>query len=841
MQKLLTAVVGLVLMATALCAAPPAGSMKFNAYTTNDTASIDARIAGLPGIGGVGTSNAFLKLNGLGTNGTFWATNGDAAALTIRAPGVEPQWKLTPNAIIGYDGGVQALSFSSTGDGNLAGDLFAHGFYDTSATRTRVNSARAVAASNIWDAANVKFWGATGDGVTDDTLAISNAIAHGGRVFVPEGTFTFTPPISGFMLSNNTTIEGVGAASVLKVSSSAGDYDAVFRAAHNGATNFTFRNFRFDQNPTGNTNANIHTAAGYNQRVIYLYLDCQNILVDNVTFDPICGVNTVSVIGTNWQNTVVQNSRFHFVKGATSGAFYDNSAIYLEGPGQTVIGNTFTSDDCETNVAFGAIELHGGQAYMSGNHTTNYQTLVNVVTSSGGDFSPNNIQVVNNMATSAKSAICLWPSLGYTLSDVNVAGNIITINNASRSSSVTNGIGANFWGVGIPLSGANTGLLENVTISRNQVSFDTDQTDYGAFNGQQAGLWLYSQGPANNVIVEGNLIKNSPKLGVYAMFSPGATNLILRDNVIVDAGRNTTAGFRAGLFLGNKVHGQIKNNTFHDSTGAIGEYWISPQQTNGSQLLVAGNVMSTNLVSDVAFPSPVGMDYTFFADASLFTKLQATQLVGMVVVTSTNVGINTPNPISSAALEVGGRVWGRLTNTGVSMVGSGSNSNFQVTHDGSADVGLFNSAGAVSIRAPDGTNDIGKFNPDISTVLYGSLQVVKGLRTGTNSIELTRDDGIIGWNAYGYPAGITNYVSGNRLINTNLDGTGKYSWKDLASQESFSTGTNTAAAFVGDGSALTLATNTAPSAVTVGTTVPDIWFYVTNGGVGYRIPGWINH
>lgn len=224
MQKFLIAVVGLILMSgcnprakatkqapvAGLFGASPSAGMKFNAYTTNTTADIDARIAGLPGIGGVGTSNAFLKLNGLGTNGTFWATNGDAPAITIRAPGFEPQWKWHPNAILGYDGGSQAISISSSGDVDSVGDFSAHAFYDSTSTKTRVNNARAVAASNVWDACSIRFWGATGDGVTDDLPALRRMMLSQTNITVPKGIYGFSEPLE---ITNQVTLSMAAGAS----------------------------------------------------------------------------------------------------------------------------------------------------------------------------------------------------------------------------------------------------------------------------------------------------------------------------------------------------------------------------------------------------------------------------------------------------------------------------------------------------------------------------------------------------------------------------------------------------------------------------------------------------
>jgi hypothetical protein len=76
---------------------------------------------------------------------------------------------------------------------------------------------------------NVKTYGATGDGSTDDTSAIQDAIdavpSTGGTVFLPVGTYVVSSTLT--IDKDSTTLLGVGAASVIRVSSGALDIDAI--------------------------------------------------------------------------------------------------------------------------------------------------------------------------------------------------------------------------------------------------------------------------------------------------------------------------------------------------------------------------------------------------------------------------------------------------------------------------------------------------------------------------------------------------------------------------------------------------------------------------------------
>src|SRR5690606_1864170 len=60
-------------------------------------------------------------------------------------------------------------------------------------------------------AVNVKWFGAVGDGVTDDTQALQDALSSlgdsGGIVFVPAGTYLFNETL---VIRNGQTVMGVG-------------------------------------------------------------------------------------------------------------------------------------------------------------------------------------------------------------------------------------------------------------------------------------------------------------------------------------------------------------------------------------------------------------------------------------------------------------------------------------------------------------------------------------------------------------------------------------------------------------------------------------------------------
>jgi polygalacturonase len=201
---------------------------------------------------------------------------------------------------------------------------------------------------------NVKWFGAKGDGAADDMAFIQKALdtanaRGGGTVYFPKGTYIVSP--SGSLrinLRNDVHLLGEGTSSVIKVKDNAGEYGMIFGSNNSGVPikNVRISNLRVDQNPQGNQTCNIdssRTDSYYWQFVVGLY-NYESIVIDNVTFDPTCGINTITLNNINAKNATITNCRFNFVMAKGDGS-YDNSAIYLNGRSHTVSNCIFYAVD----------------------------------------------------------------------------------------------------------------------------------------------------------------------------------------------------------------------------------------------------------------------------------------------------------------------------------------------------------------------------------------------------------------------------------------------------------------------------------------------------------------
>ncbi len=119
---------------------------------------------------------------------------------------VLPSRGLRANKALGFDGDGNPVAVS------LAGSMAAPD-YTASGTGAVVRTS----AAKFSDIVSVKDFGAVGDGITNDTIAIQNALAAAGSVFLPEGEYLI---YSTLRLNARQSLVGCGQKSVIRCQSS---------------------------------------------------------------------------------------------------------------------------------------------------------------------------------------------------------------------------------------------------------------------------------------------------------------------------------------------------------------------------------------------------------------------------------------------------------------------------------------------------------------------------------------------------------------------------------------------------------------------------------------------
>lgn len=408
---------------------------------------------------------------------------------------------------------------------------------------------------------NVQWFGAKGDGVTDDMAVIQKAIdtalaLGGGTVFFPIGTYIVSPSGSTKInLRNEVNLLGEGFGSVIKVKDNAGDYGMIFGSANTSVPlrNVRISNLRVDQNPEANLTCNIDTSrtdSHYWQFALALY-NYENIKIDHVVFDPTCGINTITLNNEQCKYATVSNCRFNFVM-AKGDPTYDNSAIYLKGRNHTVMNCLFYAAPGQR--ARGAIETHGGQSVISSNVCDGYYTGVNA---QGSSIAIDNadITIANNTISNANQGIQLWPLRTYPLKNVTISGNTIRLANTVHQRNLTSGI-ASAGGT------SDTGGYENFTITGNTIVFQEEFANRPPLNDAAYGIALIKENDVANIIISDNVIRNAPVSGIRIGSNSkvgSSRNVQITNNVIVNAGHYPASSelYRCAIMLRSTVDGAV--------------------------------------------------------------------------------------------------------------------------------------------------------------------------------------------------------------------------------------------------------------------------------------------
>lgn len=257
------------------------------------------------------------------------------------APGVVtlPTKGQRANKVLGFDGSGNPQAVST--EGTMAAPDFTAG--GTGAvTRTSTDK--------FSDLVSVKDFGAAGDGVSDDTLAIQQALAAHDSVFVPEGTYLITAPVT---LGVSQSLIGAGQKAVIKCQSNsfnAIDVPVSFTSisglrieggatgiALSGGANECVQNAVSDVNIVG-ADTGIQLDGGNDSAKPCFWNNFARILIEQP------GVHGVHLTLSGAGDTPNAN-RFHMVRVFSKGAGTTGSGFYVQ---DGSFNNAFV--DCEANV-----------------------------------------------------------------------------------------------------------------------------------------------------------------------------------------------------------------------------------------------------------------------------------------------------------------------------------------------------------------------------------------------------------------------------------------------------------------------------------------------------------
>lgn len=440
---------------------------------------------------------------------------------------------------------------------------------------------------------SVRWFGAKGDGTSDDTNAINACIAAvsalgGGTVFFPEGTYIVSPTgTSRFLtLASNITYRGAGYASCVRVAAANPDYQSVFRPPATGTRveNVLFTNLRIDQNAAAQTTTGNPLSAGAQNAI--RAQNVRSLAVDGCWFDTCTGVNTVLLNGGGFTDTSdfrVQRSFFRFVAlpNATNPTpqykAYDNSAVYFSnGERGHVLGNTFVSP---VPGARGTCEFHGPRMTYADNIVDGYETMINLGTQSGWDEAE--WTVTGNTGRNLNIGVRAMCANTATHRSIRITNNSLHINSGLHGYDQSQGITVT--------SGITTdGDVSMLDISHNTVYFEPDARTQ-TWDGSTLAIpqYFYGIGVQIAATVRGgtisdNVVVNAPVTAIRLGASAGQyRSLSVQRNVLDTPGHmDAWTTNRTWISMaGNFTDCEITDNQLIDTrdAGTNQRVWLNAQ------------------------------------------------------------------------------------------------------------------------------------------------------------------------------------------------------------------------------------------------------------------------
>jgi hypothetical protein len=474
--------------------------------------------------------------------------------------------------------------------------------------------------AKLRESVSVKDFGAVGDGVADDTIAIQTAINSGAAsVFFPEGTYK----VGVLNLVSNQKLYGEGVASIILATTATADApNGVFSAGSKSGIEVCDLKFQGINRPENNNPANQDGDRGIS------FQSCSNVNIHDCEVE---GFWSFGIVCSGGSEIRIANNYVHDIGNQSC------IAISNQVSQATVIGNI-----CADGKLYG-IEAENQTTKVSivSNSIRNCVAGIAVVNGSQHiSVTGNNIFDCNNTNTiSGSSGIGLYyvGDLARPLYDIATTGNVVSDNDAYALITIGGHQNLVFSGNTFQNRGSNTtgklveivlgtGLRKNVTFSGNifdcfNVSnvFVADTISEYSFSGND----IYN--PSGNVFTFLNTCNNN-NFELPKILSGNIDNIPNQENL--------TGGLNNWFWSNDKSEQYVTINGAGDfernikslrKEKLVGIYWcVSSNTSTGDWVLQINGVNFGGLV-----PAVAGQEVWTFLPINIITAAGASNLIGM--------------------------------------------------------------------------------------------------------------------------------------------------------------------------------------------------------------------
>lgn len=420
------------------------------------------------------------------------------------------------------------------------------------------NITKKATVNSLGPTVNVKAYGATGDGVTDDTAAIQAACTAANGVFFPSGTYKVTTPVT---LKSNNFIYGEGASSVILYTGTATSQGALYANSGSASTyveNLIVQNIKI---------LGTVSTAGFNEFIhLISFNGVRNCLIDN------CEIVGFRGDGIYIGSGDLGGQERHNIDVTISNCYIDgvnkdnrNGISVIDGQGINIDNNFITR--CSRTDMPGAIDIEpDGNAYHI---VRDISVRNNRIIDCGGNVAaigvylpyvaftvwPNGFNFDNNYIEVPSSAASAPPAFFFQYGSpfTSPPNPVVTDSTADFSIRITNNVVRNPTATGRPFTmwNCNDVVVANNTFigggsallgwpHTNIVDFALKNNEFFSINGPgDYGLQVYS---VERLTMEGNIFKDCGASSGAARGSIVFTASQILENPLFSADTNWTKG-----------------------------------------------------------------------------------------------------------------------------------------------------------------------------------------------------------------------------------------------------------------------------------------------------------
>ena len=351
---------------------------------------------------------------------------------------------------------------------------------------------------------NVKKFGAKGDGISDDTRFIQDAInaavpGTATTIFFPKGVYRIASwqrtanylENYSLLIKSNLLFTGEGKASIIRIANHVYDAPDTMANAHVfygvDIADTRFENLSIDMNGANNL---VPKGVIKNHTAIFIYLG-RNVSISQIWIKNCAGCNMIDIKGDGHklliEKCTLLNGGNYVGTPIANEHQFDFSFIYSEWDSTTVQQNTIEQQNIEIALAnyTGGIEMHGSNSVAQNNVITGCFPGI-YITSSRGVLT--HMEVAFNQFSQCLKGVSLW--VMNPMQDINIHDNTIELTHSRRlvlpSSAgieIPNGNASEY-----SAANANNGAVSGLRITGNKINsvVGTDKPD------KSSGIMLHS-------------------------------------------------------------------------------------------------------------------------------------------------------------------------------------------------------------------------------------------------------------------------------------------------------------------------------------------------------------